>query len=253
MGNDSTVRVKSLKKAIDVLNCFLDKQPLGATEISELLGIYKSNAFDILSTLTALNYLYKDENSGKYYLGIGALKLGRAAAKHLSYKDVARPHMTELADLAEETVYLSIPMSNQVYYVEKVLPSSKNTASYSLGATTDDMHCTSCGKAMLAFMPPKFIEQYLMQPLSSSTDKSITDPVQLRTELDLIRTRGFATDFMEHEIGINCVAVPILGSDNNVVCAMSISGPAQRLTKAKIYELAKEMKKRRVEIEKAIL
>ena len=37
------IKVKSLQKALTVLDCFADKQPLGITEISEKLGLYKSN------------------------------------------------------------------------------------------------------------------------------------------------------------------------------------------------------------------
>lgn len=249
---DSAIKVKSLKKAVDVLNCFTEKQPLGVTEISDILGIYKSNAFDILSTLTALDYLYKDENSGKYYLGIGIMRLGHAAAAELDYKRIARSHMQELADCSGETVYLSIPMGNRVFYVDKALPAAKNTVSYELGTTTDDMHCTSCGKAMLAYMPESFIEEYLSHPLNASTEKSIVDRDLLRGELVKIRERGYATDLMEHEIGINCVAVSILGVNKNVICAMSISGPAQRLTESKIHALSEKMKEHKREIEKAL-
>ncbi len=44
------VKVKSLQKALDVLGCFVEKQPLGVTEISEKLGLYKSNVHNILMT-----------------------------------------------------------------------------------------------------------------------------------------------------------------------------------------------------------
>ena len=37
------IKVKSLKKALDVLNCFLVKSTWGVTEISDRLGLYKSN------------------------------------------------------------------------------------------------------------------------------------------------------------------------------------------------------------------
>lgn len=72
------LRLKLWKKAIDVLNCFLIKQPLGVTEISEMLGLYKSNVHNILSTFAATGYLTKDEISEKYYLGEKIIFLSRA-------------------------------------------------------------------------------------------------------------------------------------------------------------------------------
>ena len=54
MGREGEVKVKSLQKAMEVLECFIQKQPLGVTEISEKLGLYKSNVHNILMTFTAL-------------------------------------------------------------------------------------------------------------------------------------------------------------------------------------------------------
>ena len=68
------IKVKSLKKALDVLNCFLVKPTWGVTEISDRLGLYKSNVYDILTTLKAMDYLEKDEETERYKLG----KIGRA-------------------------------------------------------------------------------------------------------------------------------------------------------------------------------
>ena len=83
------IKVRSVKKALDVLNCFIKKQPLGVTEISEMLGLYKSNVYDILTTLTAMEYLTQVKETGKYELGIGIARLGAAVGDrffHLRYE-----------------------------------------------------------------------------------------------------------------------------------------------------------------------
>ena len=54
MENNGEIKVKSLQKALEILNCFAVKQPLGVTEISEKLGLYKSNVHNILVTFTAM-------------------------------------------------------------------------------------------------------------------------------------------------------------------------------------------------------
>ena len=116
------IKNKSLEKAIRVLNCFIEKQPLGITEISEKLGLYKSNVYDILSTLTALEFAVKDEESNKYYLGIGALRLGRAAAQRYSFQEIAAPHIRQIAKEAGEICYLTIPNGYEVYYLDAAIP-----------------------------------------------------------------------------------------------------------------------------------
>lgn len=229
------IKNKSLEKAIRVLNCFIEKQPLGITEISEKLGLYKSNVYDILSTLTALEFAVKDEESNKYYLGIGALRLGRAAAQRYSFQEIAAPHIRQIAKEAGEICYLTIPNGYEVYYLDAAIPNDSNSfLASSLRNSTDPMNATGSGKAMLAYMPEEFVEDFLSKPMTALTEYTITDPEQMRTELQKIRMQGYSVDNMENSIGLKCVAVPILTRKGQLVGAMSVSGPSLRFTEEKI-------------------
>ena len=83
MENNGEIKVKSLQKALEILNCFAVKQPLGVTEISEKLGLYKSNVHNILVTFTAMEYLVQDPESGKFRLGPEVMMLSRAFRENL--------------------------------------------------------------------------------------------------------------------------------------------------------------------------
>lgn len=87
--NKGEIKVKSLHKALMVLDCFAEKQPLSITEISEELGLYKSNVYDILSTLCAMGYLDRSTESSKFYLGKKLVVLGRMASDRYSFKNIA--------------------------------------------------------------------------------------------------------------------------------------------------------------------
>ena len=87
--NKGEIKVKSLHKALMVLDCFAEKQPLSITEISEELGLYKSNVYDILSTLCAMGYLDRSTESSKFYLGKKIVVLGRMASDRYSFKNIA--------------------------------------------------------------------------------------------------------------------------------------------------------------------
>ena len=104
------------------------------------------------------------------------------------------------------------------------------------------MNSTSSGKAMLAYMPEDFVEEFLSKPLTGQTENTITDPDVLRQELARIRAVGYATDNMEAEIGISCVAVPIRSSTGAVLGAMSISGPSPRFSPERMEQLARKLK-----------
>lgn len=243
------IKNKSLQKAINVLNCFIEKQPLGVTEISEMLDLYKSNVFDILSTLAAMGYVEKNEESGKYYLGIGAVKLGRAAKEANGFQRIAGIHIRQLAKETGETCYLTVPQGYTVFYLDAVAPFENHPfMTASMHNFTDTMNSTSSGKCMLAYMSEAFIEDYLSAPLPRFTEYTITDPELMRKELSEIRQRGYAVDNMENSIGIKCVAMPILNGDGAVVGAVSVSGPSPRFTEEKIEQFAKLLSKHIKEI-----
>ncbi len=72
---------------------------------------------------------------------------------------------------------------------------------------------------------------------------TITDPSQLRTELEKVRKDGYAVDFEEQEEGVRCLAAPTFGPNGEVFAAMSISGPASRLKKVRVDELVPDIKR----------
>lgn len=249
MNQDDRIKIKSLHKAMSVLNCFIDEQPLGVTEISDRLGLYKSNVFDILSTLCAAKYVEKDPISGKYYLGIAAVRLGRAASARHSFQSIASEHIQRISKETGEICYLTIPQDFRVFYLDVAMPRKSNTLlATTLHNSTDSMNTTGSGKCMLAFMQREKLEEYLSRPMERLTEYTITDPDEMRAELALIRARGYALDNMENSIGIRCVAVPLLSKEGTLVGAMSVSGPAERFTKDRIPGFVEILKRNACEI-----
>lgn len=244
------IKNKSLGKALSILNCFIDKQPLGVTEISEYLGLYKSNVHDILSTFVAMEYIEQDDQSGKYNLGINAVRLGRAAMLNNSFYRIASGHLRELADVVPETCYLTAPSGFSVCYIDVVNPNNRSAFVPVIANTRPDtMNSTGSGKSMLAYMPDNFVEDYFAYGMPQLTKNTITDPDIMREELKQIRLRGYAVDNMENTPGIRCVAVPLLSSSGNVLGAMSVSGPAVQMTNKCIEEYAKILMRHAAEIQ----
>lgn len=249
---DDKIKIKSLYKAMRVLECFNEKQPLSITEISEKLGMYKSNVFDILSTLSALNYVIKNEESNKYSLGSGLVRLGRAAATTNSLQNIATPIIKRISKMTGETVYLTIPSGYQIFYLNAVFPGAMDEIE-SIGTllnTAEPMHLTSNGKAMLSHMSEAFIDDYCSMPLASATEFSITSPDKLREELALIRERGYAVDEQENTIGMRCVGVAICNNSGNVAGGLSICGKISGVTKDKVVGYSNLLKEAAEEIRK---
>ena len=215
MGKEGEVKVKSLQKALEILNCFTKKSSWGVTEISEQLDLNKSNVHNILSTFKAMGYLDQDDESGRYKLGLSVYSLCYSLGQNLSIGSVAAPYLQELADMAGERVYLAIPHEQEIIYVTSAYPKTSIDLMRPIMGEHAQMHCTGLGKAMLAYLPEEKLRE--------------------------IRQRGYAIDNMEHEFGVKCVAVPVLGRNGQVVAGVSITGPSLRFYDERIQSLAKEL------------
>ena len=105
--------------------------------------------------------------------------------------------------------------------------------------TRNSLHCTAMGKAILAFLPGsdqmKLMEQL---KLTDCTPAAIADRAALVEELARVRAQEFALDNEESEEGVNCVGAPIFDHTGRAFAAISISGPAYRLSVARLNALS---------------
>jgi DNA-binding IclR family transcriptional regulator len=95
-------------------------------------------------------------------------------------------------------------------------------------------HCTSVGKALLAYQPAETVNAVIENGLKRFTPNTITDAELLRQELATIRARGYAIDDEEIEEGLRCVAAPIRDHTGQVISAISVAAPVQRMSKKNV-------------------
>ncbi|NLG24043.1 MAG: IclR family transcriptional regulator [Clostridiales bacterium] len=226
-------KVKSLAKAMRVLECFKANPELGVTEISERLGLFKSNVFDILSTFQSLGYVAQNERNGKYHLGYKVLELSHVITAYMGFRKTVYPHMQQLAQEIGETVYLAIPDGVDVLYLDAAYPGHAYATRAMLGERAP-MYCTGLGKALLSRMDPVMWQCVAERPLTAFTDTTISDRDALFCELALTRERGYSIDNMEHEHGVKCVGVAVVNDLGQPVAALSVSGPSPRLDADKV-------------------
>jgi IclR family acetate operon transcriptional repressor len=110
------------------------------------------------------------------------------------------------------------------------------------------LHCTSNGKVLLAHLPEDRWDRVLAGPLDRPTSRTITDPDLLRAQLRRARARGYAYTVEELEVGLNAVAAPVRGPEGEVVAAVSVAGPAYRVTPERIPELARAVVEAGIEV-----
>lgn len=238
----NTKFVNSVVKALRILECFSVKQPeLSLSEISKMLSIPKSTTLNLIRTLVAKGYLIPCPNGVTYRLGYKLMPLSYRLRASLPVVHYATPFLEELQVKTGENVYLTTHMYGQVLYLEGLYPSIR-VGNYSIAGKQLPMHCTGCGKAMLAYLPEEEIQEIIdTYGLCSFTSKTITDPDELSVELKKIRDNGYAMDNGEETAGCKCVALPIRDQDGYPVGSISISGTPTSLKDSLIDDYLKSM------------
>lgn len=226
--------VQSVERAFLLLELMADAGgEVALSQLAEESALPLPTIHRIMRTLVRAGYVRQQQKSRRYTLGPGLIRLGDTAGQALGAW--ARPYLAYLTDKIGETSNLAILDGDQVVYVAQV-PSRHSMRMFTEVGRRVDLHCTAVGKAVLAQMPDKAVDQVLartrMQP---QTGKTIVDPAILHKELDAIRLGGFAQDDGEQEIGVRCLAVSVPAAP--VPAAISISGPEARMTRLAIREV----------------
>ena len=236
------VKVKSLQKAMSVLECFTSRTPeLGITQISELLNISKSNVHNIVSTFEKLGYIEQNPVTGKYSLGLKMLEYSYVINESLGYQRNLYHILRAICQKTQQVVFFGIPKKGEVLYISAVYPeqTSYNFPVRSITGEKAPMYCTGIGKAVLAFMKPEEAESYICGEKAQYTENTITKESELRKELEITRSRGYSVDDREHELEVKCVGVPVFDAKGILTAGVSVSGAAISFTPEKIKEYAK--------------
>jgi DNA-binding IclR family transcriptional regulator len=227
--------VQSVQRAAALLGAIAGSaEPRTAPELAELCGLNRSTAWRILATLEEEGLV--DREAGRYSIGHAVATLAAAATDALPR--AARPHLEELAGQTGETVSLAVPRGLRLVYVDQVQAPHVMAADW-LGRAVP-LHATSTGKALLAFLPPDELDTVIAQPLPRFTDRTITDPAELRAELDRTRRRGYAVSPGELETALWGASAPVKDRHGRAIAVVSVWGAGGRLeAKGRLDELGR--------------
>lgn len=239
MDSSTNNQVKSVSKAIHILSCFTPAEPeLSLVEISSKLNIPKSTALNLLRTLESYGYIIRTYPSMNYRLGYAIMQLNYCTQMSMPIVRIALPFLEDLQVKTGKTIYLTTHINGKTLYLE-VAHEHRRMFTYSISGKTLHMHCTGCGKSMLAYLPEQQIQEILdMHGLPAFTPYTITSKEQLFKELEQIRKRGYAFDHEEETLGVRCIAAPIRNAQGYPTAAISISGTAISMSDEQMQEYA---------------
>lgn len=232
----------SLDKALDVLDA-IGNAPAGLSqnEISEQLDLPRTTVYRLLATLVTRGLLRRDPVRKVYCLGFRCFEMARQAYATPDLVAAAASELRSLRDLTGETSYLATLEGVEVVSIERYDGAHSQRSAAALGQRKP-LYCTSQGKAILSAMSPEdrdaLIRDLTLKPLTPHTH---TDRRRLQSDLKIIAARGWSMDDEEIVLGVRCVGAPVVDPQGQVRGAISVAGPAWRITRERAELLGPEV------------
>lgn len=203
--------IQSLGRAIDILEYLALNPKARLQDISSSLNLNKSTLHSLISTLEQLGYVERGDTP-IYSLGVKVFQLGKVYERDFEIKKLINPILKELTEFSSETTYLTLQIGSSYIYVDKSESKNNLKLDPELGIEESIYSKSAIGKIYKSFSNNEFLE--------------------------------FALDLEEIEIGMNCIAFPIL-KNNKLLGVIGIGGPSSRLNlekmikcKEKYYEIS---------------
>ena len=206
------------------------------TTLAATLALPVPTAHRLLATLEQAGYVQQN-GGGEWLVGLRAFRVGVAFLDHRNLVVQAYAHLKRLMEQSGETANLAVIDDGEAVFVEQVQSRELMRMSAKLGARAP-LHASGVGKAMLAALAdPPLAATIGKRGLDRYTERTLTSVNALEAELAATRMRGYAIDDEEHALGLRCVAAAIWDENGNPWAAISLAGPASRLTPARAAEL----------------
>lgn len=220
------------------MRSFSESQPeLGVTELSHRLGLHKSTVSRLLSTLQKEGFIGQNPVTGKYRLGVGLISLAGVALGRVNVRGAAYDYLDGLVERTGESAGVSILDGAEC--VNVLSKASPRPLRYDIWIGRRlPLHCTASGKVLLTGLSSAQRALLLPPQMVRYTPATIDTSRSLEEELAHISARGYACALGEYEEGYNAIAAPICDHEGRIAAALSISGPAFRLTEASLREIA---------------
>lgn len=231
--------IKSLDRAMEVFE-YLSRAPgMALTTLSEETAQSPATVYRILVTLEGRGLVEFDAEEQLWHIGPGAFVIGARFLRRTSLVERARPILRRLMEATGETANLGVEREGAVLFVSQVETHESIRAFFPPG-TLSPMHASGIGKALLSAVEGARLARLLeAHPLTPFTDRTITDPEALRTDLAAVRTRGYALDDEEKNLGMRCIAAPVFDVNGEPIAGISVSGPTSRVPTDAIERLSR--------------
>jgi DNA-binding IclR family transcriptional regulator len=239
-GGHPRYRLNSVDQALRVLMLLQTESELRVTTVASRLGIAPSTAHRLLTTLAARRFVTQDRVTKAYRAGAALIELGVRSTSSFDLRAAAEPHLKALAERLGETVNLLVLEGGAVRFIAG-FESDQQVRTHVLTGTLLPAYAVSGGKVLLAELSRETLREMYPRGIRKLTPQTKTF-TQLVEELSLVLMRGYALNEEESEPGLSAVAVPLKDLFGRTIAAVAISGPSERIPRARGRELVIELR-----------
>jgi DNA-binding IclR family transcriptional regulator len=228
-------RVTTVETALDVVEHLWRSERATLGELAGELDMAKSTVHRHLVTLRHRGYVVRGDDE-TYKLSLRFLDIGRRTQTSERAYVLAESKVTQLAEQTDERAQFIVEENGRAVYVHMASGDRAVITDTHIGKHTN-IHASAGGLAILAHVDRERVEEILeRRGLARMTQHTITDPEDLFDELDAIRDRGYSINDQGHIEGLRAIGVPVEGPTGEVVGALSVSGPTNRLSGERLTE-----------------
>lgn len=204
-----------------ILNAFVPGEArLTLTEISRRTGLPLATAHRLVGEIVRCGGLEREEG-GTYRVGVRLWEIGSLAPIRGGLRELAMPFMEDLYEATHENIQLAVLTGLEAMILEKISGRDSVRIVTRVGGRLP-LHATGVGKVLLAFAPPHVVEAVLGGEIDRYATNTITDPDDLRQDLEEVRARGYSSTSDEMTEGAMSIGAPVYGPERRVVAALSI-------------------------------
>jgi IclR family acetate operon transcriptional repressor len=228
-------KIKSVERAFNIVETISDRGSVGVTEVARELDMPKSSVHVYLNTMASAGYVVKDDN--EYRLSHRFLRFGGILRSQQELFQVAAPLLRSLARDTGELADLMIEEDGWGVLLFKAETADSVDDNAHIGQYVY-LHSTAMGKAILSTFSDETVKEIVQRRgIPELTPSTVTSLDELFDELEQIRQTGISFNNEERKRGVKAVGTPILSDTDELVGAISVSGPSARMTDERMEDV----------------
>lgn len=249
--DNKTDFVQSLARGLEVINAFSKDSPsMTLTEVAESVGLNRATARRFLLTLQSLGYI---SSTGKQFaLTPKVMELGFSYLSGLGLTDLISPHLVSLSNELHESASAAILDGTDIVYIARAAGQKIMQVQITIG-TRFPAAFTSMGRVILADLSTDKQREILSRThLTPLTQHTKVSSEEILSELQKVKSQGFAFVDQELELGLRSLAVPIRNKQGLIVAAINVSAAASGSSESAVNSLLPQLTQCALAIEKSI-